>query len=136
MSDQTPTANPESALHERLYSTDNAAVWAGEFVALHGGDEGLMIGWFANAIETAKRIDRDRHPERKPVMDRDFAVLSRSALLQFFGEMALPPWRDDTGALVGGGIDCALIASRIIEWMEANDLGDLYAQIDGSGGAS
>ena len=83
------TQNPESALHERLYSTDNAAVWAGEFVALHGGDEGLMIGWFANAIETAKRIDRDRHPERKPVMDRDFAVLSRSALLQFFGEMAL-----------------------------------------------
>lgn len=46
---------------EKLLSTDDAQVWAREFVALHGGDEGLMIGWFANAIETAKRIERERY---------------------------------------------------------------------------
>lgn len=124
--------NADYELIKRLYSTDNAAVWASEFVALHGGDEGLMIGWFANAIETAKRIEAERRPERKPVMDRDFAVLSREALLGFLGEMALPPWIDEHGNTIGSGIDCAPIASRITEWLEANDLGDLYAQIDGS----
>lgn len=50
---------------ERLYSTTDASVWAKEFCALFGiytpegvveDGEGLMIGWFANAIETAKRI--------------------------------------------------------------------------------
>lgn len=46
----------------RLYATDSAAVWAAEFrkTALELGysdmDEGWLIGWFANAIETAKDI--------------------------------------------------------------------------------
>lgn len=59
----------------RLHETDDAQVWAREWCSIarqivdSGGqliDEGWMIGWFANAIEVAKRIDRDRHPERKP----------------------------------------------------------------------
>lgn len=29
-------------------------VWAREFVARHGGDEGLMLSWFANAIEAGR----------------------------------------------------------------------------------
>ena len=29
--------------------------WAKEFCRLHGGDEGLMVGWFANAIEAGHR---------------------------------------------------------------------------------
>lgn len=118
---------------EKLLSTDDAQVWAREFVALHGGDEGLMIGWFANAIETAKRIERERYPDRKPVMDRDFAVLSRDALLEFLGEMALPPWRDAAGNEIGGDIDCAAIAKRITAWLTANDLGDLYMTLAGGG---
>lgn len=32
----------------------DAAKWASEFVKLHGGDEGLMLGWFANAIEAGR----------------------------------------------------------------------------------
>lgn len=32
----------------------DARKWAREFVAMHGGDEGLMIGWFANAIEAGR----------------------------------------------------------------------------------
>ncbi len=28
-------------------------------------DVGLMIGWFANAIETAKRIEREKYAEAK-----------------------------------------------------------------------
>ena len=33
-----------------LHADMNAERWAEEFVALHGGDKGLMIAWFANAI--------------------------------------------------------------------------------------
>jgi hypothetical protein len=45
---------------QRVLDTPDAAVWAREFMKEFGGrrqdiDEGLMIGWFANAIETAKR---------------------------------------------------------------------------------
>jgi hypothetical protein len=43
-------------LTQKLYSTTDAAVWAREFVSLFpDADEGLMIGWFANAIETGRR---------------------------------------------------------------------------------
>lgn len=49
---------------ERLYSTTDAQVWAEEFmkVVKSGAvvDEGLMIGWFANAIETAKELTHAR----------------------------------------------------------------------------
>lgn len=48
---------------QRLYATDDAAVWAAEFKKVCPGvDEGLMIGWFANAIETCK--DRAKARER------------------------------------------------------------------------
>lgn len=33
------------------FPTTDASQWAAEFVRLHGGDEGLMLAWFANAIE-------------------------------------------------------------------------------------
>lgn len=33
-----------------LHGTLDAKIWAYEFVKRFGGDEGLMIGWFANAI--------------------------------------------------------------------------------------
>jgi hypothetical protein len=36
------------------YMGTDATKWAHEFVAMHGGDESLMIGWFANAIEAGK----------------------------------------------------------------------------------
>lgn len=40
---------------ERLYATTDAVVWAEEFAKVHPEiDQGLMIGWFANAMETAK----------------------------------------------------------------------------------
>jgi hypothetical protein len=45
---------------EKLHTTTDAQVWASEFMkVVEAGatvDEGLMIGWFANAIETAKRL--------------------------------------------------------------------------------
>ena len=54
-----------SVNQEKLYATTDAAVWAAEFMAEFGDrkddiDEGLMIGWFANAIETAERINGER----------------------------------------------------------------------------
>jgi len=42
---------------ERLYATTDAAVWAEEFAKVEPGvDQGLMIGWFAGAIEAGVRL--------------------------------------------------------------------------------
>ena len=60
-----------------LLQTMDASVWAKEFVRLHGGDEGLMLAWFANAImcgyDHAKREeealtvnDKQRNEEAEP----------------------------------------------------------------------
>ena len=46
-------------LGRRLLSTTDAAVWADEYVKLYGGDWGLMVAWFANAIETGRAAGRD-----------------------------------------------------------------------------
>jgi hypothetical protein len=40
----------ERLTENELHQTMDAQIWASEFVALHGGDESLMLGWFANAI--------------------------------------------------------------------------------------
>lgn len=61
------------AMTDRLYATDDAMVWAEEFCRTFAGrmiepnmemdsivGEGTMVGWFANAIETAKRLERER----------------------------------------------------------------------------
>ena len=53
--------------------------------------------------------------------DRDFVVLPREALFEFFGAVALPP-----GACHTPDTDCAPIAQRIIEWVEFHDLSDVY----------
>lgn len=51
---------------QRLYSTDDASVWAEEFCKVasrnwnHELDEGWVTGWFANAIETAKSLQLER----------------------------------------------------------------------------
>lgn len=39
---------------------DDARKWARAFVHFHGGDEDLMVTWFANAIETAEEHRRQR----------------------------------------------------------------------------
>jgi hypothetical protein len=60
---------------ERLLSTTDASVWAEEFMAEFGDrkqdiDEGLMIGWFANAIETGRSQGR-----KETCPHREFSVL-------------------------------------------------------------
>lgn len=52
-----------SEVENKLRNTMDAHVWAKEFVKIHGGDEGLMIGWFANAIMTTSDI-KDREMEK------------------------------------------------------------------------
>lgn len=55
-----------ATLTAKLYATTDAQVWAKEFIKVHsrnGGtiiDEGFLIGWFANAIETAKTHERNQ----------------------------------------------------------------------------
>lgn len=50
-----------------LLSTTNAQEWAAEFCRLNPDmDEGLMISWFANAIETGRNFGRkELCPHRK-----------------------------------------------------------------------
>lgn len=42
----------------KLHATTDGAVWATEFVRLHGGDWYLMLTWFANAIEIGRAAGR------------------------------------------------------------------------------
>jgi hypothetical protein len=58
------------------------------------------------------------------VTAREFVVLPMDALLEFFGEVALPPWIEH-GEVIGTAIDCAPIATRISEWIAAHDLADV-----------
>lgn len=61
----------------QLHSTTDAAVWAAEFVRRNGGDEGNMIGWFANAIATG-----GEHEHKKLVGD---GALLSGAIYAFMG---------------------------------------------------
>ena len=55
--------------HEVIaYCGDDAAKWAEQFCKCWPGiDEGVMIGWFANAIETACDVRMRRAPA--PILD-------------------------------------------------------------------
>lgn len=59
---------PSYELTSKLLSTTDARVWAEEFVRLVVETEpgvtvdfGLMVGWFANAIETGRAAGRAEH---------------------------------------------------------------------------
>ena len=47
-----------------LLSTTDAAIWTDQFMAVIDGgatvDWGLMVGWFANAIETGRRVGHEQ----------------------------------------------------------------------------
>lgn len=122
---------------EPPYGNGDAQAWAAYWMhvkAEHptiGDDEGTMIGWFANAMQAA--IDA-LPPERRQVHadpDQDFLVLPRDALFEFLGEMALPPWVDADGSIIGSQIDCAPIAERLMAWVREHDLSDLYLSLFG-----
>ena len=49
------TATEKKMTNERLLlNSTKADVWAAEFARVHGGDEDLMLTWFANAIEVGR----------------------------------------------------------------------------------
>ena len=50
----------ERQLKQDILQTTNPGIWSEEFMGLFGDrkgeiDDGLMISWFANAIETGRR---------------------------------------------------------------------------------
>jgi hypothetical protein len=45
------------------YMGTDAQRWAQEFCVMHGGDEGLVIGWFANAIEAGRSAQLRAAPD-------------------------------------------------------------------------
>ena len=53
----------KSVRESKLRNTADASVWAKEYVRVHGGDEGLLITWFASAIMTG--YDTGRRAEEK-----------------------------------------------------------------------
>lgn len=67
----------------KLHATDDAAIWAHEFMAVIAGtpnfDEGSMIAWFANAIETAKDIQRRNFADNLRAMCDDIHARNRTA---------------------------------------------------------
>jgi hypothetical protein len=70
-----------------LLETTDARKWAQEFMREFGDrkaeiDEGLMIAWFANAIETGRRIDGSS------LTGAELETLAR------FRPRALPPWTE------------------------------------------
>lgn len=69
---------------ERLaYMGTDATRWVEEFTKLHGGDEGLMLGWFANAIEAGRTAGMG--DQRKS--DEDERL--RSLIFQSLGEASV-----------------------------------------------
>lgn len=67
--EETIVISPPRTEHT-LLATDDAQVWAAEFCRIFTGkvvngdtvDEGLMVGWFANAIETGRSMGQERKP--------------------------------------------------------------------------
>src|SRR5688500_457630 len=59
---------------EKLYETTDAYAWAETFMdAVNQGavvDIGRMVGWFANAIETAKRITAEENVRVRSALER------------------------------------------------------------------
>lgn len=53
------------------------------------------------------------------IPEREYVVLPRHALFELLGEVALGPG-------LGPDDDCALVASRLILWVDAHDLADVY----------
>ena len=70
--------NQTPAVQRGLLATDDPEVWAEEFVRIFAGktvgeeplDEGTMIGWFANAMQTALDVKARRdeiHKNEAPI---------------------------------------------------------------------
>jgi hypothetical protein len=116
---------PAKVSTERLYGTTDASVWAEEFAKVCPDvDEGFMIGWFANAMQTAESHAIHADPDRAIRHDQDFLVLPRDSFLEFMGQVALPPYGPDND--LGGDLDCSVIAGQITDWLDRHDLSDLY----------
>lgn len=74
---------------EHLQETDDAAVWArawcstASYLQTQGVrlvDEGWMVGWFANAIETAKRIEVERLADSDEFKSAVFQALGAASV--------------------------------------------------------
>jgi len=118
-----------------LFGESSAMVWAERFVKrvtenpTIATDVGAMLAWFSGAIMAGHDHALATHPERKRASDRDFVLLPRGPFFEFLARMALPPWTDENGEQIGGGIDCAPIASELVEWVNKHDLGELYGAL-------
>ena len=108
---------------ERLYATTDAVVWADEFTKVAPEvDRGLMIGWFANAMEVA-RLEGSTWDGPRSLPDADFVCFPRDTFWQWLGGVALPA--DDT--------DCAPIASALIDWVDTHDLSGVVLRMAADG---
>lgn len=101
-------ATPETVDVERLYATTQADVWAKEFAkVVPEVDEGLMVGWFANAIETAKDHERRRIEEAKnQLIENPCCICSDKPavchILDVFGEL-LPICEEHRAVVIARG---------------------------------
>ena len=78
---------------DRLYATTDARVWAEEFAKVCPDvDQGLMIGWFANAIETGRAHAKVGLPDDAADIGNYIDNVAELELLR--GTLA-GPWLDD-----------------------------------------
>ena len=56
--------NPALDTNPTPIPSEEPRVWAKEFCKVHGGDEGLMTAWFANALQTGRDLGRREQEAR------------------------------------------------------------------------
>jgi hypothetical protein len=91
-----------------LHGTTDAAVWAREFVALFPPvDEGLMISWFANAIEIGRTAGEQSPDYRGPFLTPNLGLATTRELLAEISTRI-----EVDGASGGGGLDYTTVGGR------------------------
>ena len=102
-----------------LLNSTEADVWAAEFVRLHGGDEGLMLGWFANAIEVGRTAGELAQCEPPPAEVFDLSV-DKAKLVAYILDDAIrntPPLKLSDKKR---NIDMLQLADDLRGWLIAN----------------
>jgi len=56
--------------------------------------------------------------------DSKYVVFKRTEFFEMLGELALPPWRDHDGELIGVKVDAASVSEKILNRVEATEIAD------------
>lgn len=124
-----------------LHETDDAVVWAKEFMRIFGDrrddiDEGLMISWFANAIMMKEDMESKYYREKLSFMPRTIEILNETCYkkhyienyehndhVQDFGICWFTKESDSYVTMEGLEYEMTFLAKYDIDHLEYNGLG-------------